>query len=115
MNFPRTLIDVIRYHHNPDEPKVRKDSRETVRAVSAANRATKAMSSSFVGVHPTETELDWETCAADPIWNHFLDAPEGDEEQSMELMEELKAKRKDIILFTKFFLDPDIPDLAQQS
>jgi HD-like signal output (HDOD) protein len=116
MNFPRTLIDVIRYHHNPDEQKVRNDSRETVWAVSAANLATKAMGSSFVGVHPTETATDWETCAADPIWNHFLDvAEEGEEDPSMQLMEELSAKRKDIVLFTKFFLNPDIPDPAQQS
>jgi len=114
MNFPRVLIDVIRYHHDPNESKVRKDSRETVRAVSAANRATKAMGASLVGVHPTETKLDWETCADDPIWDHFLDAT-ADETQPMELMEELKAKRKDIILFTKFFLNPDIPDPTQQS
>lgn len=115
MNFPRQLIDVIRYHHDPDDPKVRKDSEETARAVSAANLATKAMGSSFVGVHPTETESDWEACAADPIWDHFVDETGEEEDRTMALMEELKARRRDIVLFTKFFLDPDIPDSAQES
>jgi HD-like signal output (HDOD) protein len=116
MNFPRALIDVIRYHHGPDEANLKADSLETVRAVSAANRATKAMGSAFVGLHPTEAELDWETCAEDPIWAHYLDGGEEDDDpQPMALMDELNAKRDDIMLFTKFFLDPDIPDPVQSS
>lgn len=115
MNFPPALIDVIRHHHDPEAVEDKTASVQMVRAVSAANLATKAMGSAFVGVQTAETEVDWETCAEHSIWAHWSDnTEEADDARPMGLMEELQAKRKDIILFTKFFLeDPDIPDPAQ--
>lgn len=111
MNFPQVLVDVIRHHHNPEDMNGTADALETVRAVRAADLATKAMGPAFVGVRPTTLDLDWETCAKDPVWRHFVDgAANGGQEPVMALMEELRAKRTDIMLFSKFFLDADVPE-----
>jgi len=110
MNFPQGLIDVIRYHHDLDEAQGRTGAMETLKAVGAANRSTKAMGPSFAGVHPTDIKLDWETCADHPVWSGVPGAGREDdeeEERTAELMEDLSAKRQDIVLFSKFFVNPE--------
>lgn len=113
MNFPPVLIDVIRHHHDPERGRAETASTQMLRAVSAANRATKAMGPAFAGVHTAGVELDWNTCAEAPIWSHWC-GEAADDTRPMDLMENLQAKRKDITLFTKFFLEvPELMNLNQ--
>lgn len=111
MNFPQDLIDVIRYHHDLDDAQGKTDAMETLRAVGAANRSTKAMGPAFRGVHPTDADLDWETCANHPEWTDILDVHEEEQdEKPMDLMKDLNEKRQDVLLFSRFYVDTDTMD-----
>lgn len=111
LNFPRRLVDVIRYHHDLDAAQGKANTMNTLRAVGAANRSTKAMGPAFIGVHPTDAALDWEACLNHPVWTDLLDA-DGEEngETPMDLMEALNEKREDVLLFSKFYVNPDLMD-----
>jgi len=117
LNFPSTLVDVMRHHHEPDEVSPEEESLSTARAVYAANRVTKAMGESLAGIHPCEATLDWQACARDPIWRHWNKEQEMDEEEEASewsLFKQLRAKKEAVILFVDFFLDDaDQEGLAQ--
>jgi len=109
MNFPQELIDVIRHHHNLDEADGRTNAMQTLRAVGAANRSTKAMGSAFAGVHPTDIKLDWETCTDHPVWGNVSEElKDEDDSRSASLAEDLSTKRRDIVFFSKFFAGRDV-------
>lgn len=105
MDFPPVLYQVIRYHHQPEGSDAGETSLRTVRAVSAANLAMKAMGKDYAGVRPGSRKLDWETCGTHPVWRHWIDEKGDDAEARRSLMEDLRAKRMRMVLFTKFFLD----------
>jgi len=105
MSFPSVLVDVIRHHHEPDTAPAEHASKATLRAVFAADLATKAMGSPLMGVRTAERELDWDACEAHPIWTHWLDDPGADGTDAAALMEALQEKKKSIFFFTEFFLD----------
>lgn len=112
LNFPTALVEVVRHHHDPENASDAAP-RSVLRAVRAANLATKAMGTPLAGVAPTEETIDWEACAARPVWRHWTD-PEADG-PPMDLMDRLRAKRGMVMLFTDFFTgtsdegEPDRP------
>ena len=111
LNFPQTLVDVIRHHH-PPHSETGDAPRRTLRAVRAANLATKAMGAPLAGVAPTEEPIDWAACADRPVWRHWNPAPEA-EGPPPDLMDRLRAKKEMVMLFTDFFVgasDAETPD-----
>ncbi len=101
LNFPQGLIDVIRYHHDVDDAHGKTDAMNTLRVVGAANRFTKAMGPAFIGVHPTDAELDWQTCTNHPVWDNVLDVTEDEEKQNpIDLMQDLSEKKESAVFFS---------------
>lgn len=100
MGLPDGLVSAVRDHHDanasPDEPSDAWD----LRAVRAANLATKAMEPSVSGLYAQDVSLDWETCANHPAWLHW--GTESDELPGAVLQD-------DFILYSEFFLDPSSP------
>ncbi|WP_263787568.1 HDOD domain-containing protein [Salinibacter grassmerensis] len=112
LNFPQTLVDVIRHHHSP-RPESSDASPRVLRAIRAANLAAKAMGTPLAGVCPSEEPISWETCADQPVWCHWTSDPEADGPPS-DLMDRLRAKKETVLLFTDFFVgtsDTEEPDL----
>lgn len=105
MGLPSPIVDVIRHHHEPEEAPAENTATWPLRAVCGANQAAKAMGSAVSGVRASGPTIDWETCAEHPIWSYWPERPKA-------LMKKLRAKREEIVLFTKFFLggpDTSVP------
>lgn len=110
MHFPPVLTDVIRHHHAPGRAESDTAAPTLLRAVRAANRATKAMGPAFAGLHPSPPDLNWAACAEAPVWSPWQADPEANA-PPMDLMNDLRAKRSEIVHFTKFFLEiPEVLD-----
>jgi len=115
LHFPQRLVDVVRHHHAPP-PEADAASERVLRAVRAANLAAKAMGPPLAGVAPSEETIDWDTCAAQPVWDHWrpgADAAEDAAEDEAEpndagpsLMDRLRATKETVMLFTDFFVSP---------
>jgi HD-like signal output (HDOD) protein len=113
LHFPSTLVEVIRHHHDPSAAPQHTAS-QTLRAVCGANRVIKALDQAFVGVRPSETELDWEACVEHPIWSHWHRDAGGDGSQPLPLLDTLRTKKEDFVLSTEQFLNrPGAPEPAQ--
>ncbi|WP_251953403.1 HDOD domain-containing protein [Salinibacter ruber] len=112
LNFPSALVEVVRRHHDPENtPDTVAPS--VLRAVRAANLATKAMGAPLAGVAPLEESMSWEACAEQPVWRHWNPDPEA-EGPPLDLMDRLRAKTETVRLFTDFFVgtsDAEAPDL----
>jgi len=68
LDFPDALTDVIRFHHESfrtcDDP----EADRLLRATAAANIASKALG------YSSTSNISWETCTSDPIWEQILES-----------------------------------------
>lgn len=106
LNFPSTLVDVVRHHHAPT-PDAEAASQLMLRVVRAANVAAKAMGEPLAGVAPSEETITWEACAEHPVWQHWpSESDSGSDNSGPDMMERLGAKKEAVMLFTDFFVSP---------
>ncbi|MDX1548076.1 MAG: HDOD domain-containing protein, partial [Rhodothermales bacterium] len=67
LGFPEALIDVIRFHHDPQALTGTAETDQLVRATAAANLAAKAMG---YGIAAPDA---WETVVAHPAWKRIVE------------------------------------------
>lgn len=105
MDLPSALTAAVKHHHDPSALPADTFNTWHLRAVRAANIATKAMGTNFSGLYALKVSLDWETCAEHPVWLHW-------QTKSSERRPKALVQR-DFILYSKFFLDlPDVRGLS---
>lgn len=120
LHFPEPLTYVIRHHHTPEAVAGERgngaaSSVRALRAVTAANRAAKAMGAFYEGTQASAHAIDWTTCADHPVWNPWLDDPDAttDDERCASLMADLHAQEADLARYTEQFLaEPVAPEEA---
>ena len=105
LNFPQRLVDVVRHHHGPHHESDAASQR-VLRAVRAANLVAKAMGPPLADVAPSDETIDWETCAAQPVWDHWRTHRDTGPDAVPALMDTLRAKKEAVMLFTDFFVAP---------
>lgn len=94
ISLPPGLAKAVTDHHNAEATDT--SDAWDLRAVRAANVATKAMGASFSGLYAQDVSLDWDTCARHPAWFHWKTTSVADP-QTLE--------DEDLILYSEFFLD----------
>lgn len=75
LNFPDPIVEAIASHHDRDILPQEEPPARMLRAVTAANRAAKAMGHAF------NDAIDWDACMDHPVWSLLLehDLPELDD------------------------------------
>ncbi len=86
--FPDSLIDVVRFHHEPERTSGDPETDRLVRATVAANLAAKAMGYAF------DRGVDWKTAACDPIWEQLVENDLPHVEDVASLMEDLQQQQE---------------------
>lgn len=111
LDLPDSLATAAGHHHDGEahDSEVRAETAERdLRAVRAANLLTKTAGSELAGLDANKATVDWDTCADDPVWSDWTDAPNSTPKV---LDEDLTDG---VVLYTRFFLDlPDVQSLAQ--
>lgn len=86
LNFPEPLTDVIRFHHDIEALEQPGEPGRTLRAVTAANLAAKAMNHAF------SESLSWDEAMDHPVWMLLLERDVRECANAEELREELRLE-----------------------
>lgn len=93
LGFPDSLTDVIRLHHQADQPSGDPETDRLVRATAAANLAAKAMGYAF------DCAVGWETARLDPIWLQVIENDLRHLETPDTLIEDLLMQQEHLDLY----------------
>jgi HD-like signal output (HDOD) protein len=96
IGLPAGLVSVVATHHDADASATDISNSWDLRAVRAANLATKAMGTKFSGLYAQDVSLDWDTCVRHPAWFYW---------KSSSPVTPETLEQEDFVLYSEFFLD----------
>lgn len=90
LNFPDSLVDIIRRHHDADVDllDLRAGANRLLAATVAANLTAKAMGHAFT------RSVEWSACMDDPVWDLLISSGVSHLQQRDELFDDLQAQQE---------------------
>jgi putative nucleotidyltransferase with HDIG domain len=100
LNFPEAVIHTIARHHTPDALVEDSPVSRMLRAVTAANRAAKAMGHAF------REPIDWDACMDHPVWDLLLERDLPDLDDHRHLRDAIRIEQDSVDAYVEHLTQP---------